>query len=87
MIASASVIILGVIQILLTEMYNDISRFWKSTLAVMVRGNGTCIGSIGCYAYEGESGSVAMPMGVKIATLVAHIYFSICYITIISLHV
>ena len=46
-----------------------------------------CIGSIGCYADEGENGSVAMPMGVKIEALVAHIYFSICYITIVILHV
>ena len=46
-----------------------------------------CIGSIGCYADEGGNGSVAMTMGVKIAALVAHIYFSICYTTIITLHV
>ena len=61
-------------------MYNDISRFSKSTLAAIVMAQG-CIGSIGCYE------SVAMPMGVKIAAVVAHIYFSICYITIITLHV
>ena len=25
-----------------------------------------CIGYIGCYADEGENGSVAMPMGIKL---------------------
>ena len=46
-----------------------------------------CIGCIGCYADEGEKGSVTMPLGGKIAALVAHIYFSICSITVITLHV
>ena len=55
-----------------------------SWFEVMAHG---CIGSIGCYADEGENGSIAMAMGVKIAALVAHVYFSICYITIITLHV
>ena len=33
-----------------------------------------CIGSIGCCADEGENGSAAMPMRVKIAASGAHIY-------------
>ena len=61
-------------KILLIGMYNDTTRFWKSTLSwfevIMAQG---CIGYIGCYADKGENGSVAMPMGVKIAVSVAHI--------------
>ena len=78
---------LGVIKILITEMYNGISRFLKSTLScfqVMAQG---CIDSIRCYADWGKNESVAMTMGVKIAALVAHIYFSIFCITVITLQV
>ena len=46
-----------------------------------------CIGSIRCYADWGKNESVAMTMGVKIAALVAHIYFSIFCITVITLQV
>ena len=45
-----------------------------------------CIGSIGCYANECENGSAAIPIEAKITPLVAHIYFSIGSITIITLH-
>ena len=48
---------------------------------------GCIIGSIVCYADGGENGSVAMLMGAIIAAFVAHIYFSICSITIVTLHV
>ena len=68
-------------------MYNDISKFWKSSLSWFKEMAQGCIGSICCYADEGKNGSVAMSMGAIIAAFVAQIYFSICSITIITLHV
>ena len=57
------------IKTLLTKIYNDISRFWKSTLSWFEIMAQCCIGSTGYCADEGENGSVAMQMGVKIAIL------------------
>ena len=52
----------------------------------MAQGCTQGIGSIGCYADEGENGSVAMSIGAIMTAFVAHIYISQSVLLPLSQH-